>query len=109
MGSYASEWAWSQALAPRKDLIVSWPSIDHSLISPNGRISKRARKAAMVREYKKLFPEGLPAPTCAQPSERERLLREANELDALANRGMRVRRFRKQAVELRARAEALPQ
>lgn len=34
---------------------MSWPSIDHSLLSPSGHISKRARKAALAREHDRLF------------------------------------------------------
>ena len=30
-----------------------WPSVDHSLLSPSGRMSKRARKAANDRETKR--------------------------------------------------------
>lgn len=36
----------------------NWPSIDHSLLSPSGKMSKRARRAAMDREREKLFPPG---------------------------------------------------
>lgn len=37
---------------------ISRPSIDHGLLSPSGRMSKQARKAAMEREAAKLFPPG---------------------------------------------------
>lgn len=37
---------------------MSRPSIDHGLLSPNGRMSKRARDAAMKREAARLFPPG---------------------------------------------------
>lgn len=38
--------------------MANWISIDHSLLSPNGRMSKRARAAAIKREAGRLFPAG---------------------------------------------------
>lgn len=38
-------------------MIGTWPSIDHGLLSPSGRTSKRARKAAMEREQERLWPD----------------------------------------------------
>ena len=80
------------------------PSIDHSLLSPSGRVSKRARKAALERTRRELFGDGLPFPTCKQPSKAERLLREAATLRDLADRGMRPRAHRKEADKLEALA-----
>ena len=88
--------------------MATWPSIDHGILSPSGRVSGRARKAAMQRErvrlgWDQLFADlvpGLPA----QPSERESLLRQAAELRELAKRGMKPRAYLKAAIALEARA-----
>lgn len=86
-----------------------WPSIDHSLISPSGRMSKRARAAAQKENARLLFGDtGLQRPGLPpQPTERERLLREARQCRELAARGMRPRAFVKQAEWCEARAAAL--
>ena len=83
------------------------PSIDHSLLSPSGRMSKRAREAAMKREAKILFAGIDLNPPVPQPTEAERLRRWATELRALAERGMKPRAYAKKAAELEARAEQL--
>lgn len=80
-----------------------WPSIDHSILSPSGHVSKRARQAALERARQTLFPEGLPAPSCPQPTERDRLLRQAKELRDLAERGMHPRKYRKEADRLESK------
>lgn len=83
---------------------MGWPSIDHSGLSPSGRVSKRARKEWMDRETARLFAgvdikgEGPP-----QPTERESDLLQAQQLEALADKGMCVRRYRRIAAELRAK------
>ena len=65
-------------------------------------MSKRARAAAMKRETARLFAGvDLHGGATPQPSERERDLRQAAELEALAARGMASRKFRKEAVRLR--------
>jgi len=81
------------------------PCIDHSGLSPSGRVSKRAREAWEKRELARLFDgmgdlrgEGPP-----QPTERERDLRQAQQLEALADRGMCPRKYRRMADELRAK------
>ena len=75
------------------------------MTSPSGSISKRALKAAQKRLSLALWgEEGLQAPTCPQPTEYERLMREATNLRDLASRGMHPRSFVKQANELEARA-----
>ena len=38
----------------------TWPAIDHSTLSPSGRVSKRIRKAALERTRRELFGDGLP-------------------------------------------------
>lgn len=75
--------------------------IDHSILSPSGRVSDRAREAALERNRRALFGDGLPFPSCRQPSERERLLRQAAELETLADRGMSPVKHRREAVRLR--------
>ena len=92
---------------------MSRPSIDHGLLSGTGRMSKHARKAALKREFDKLFPKdefpnGIPMGTLVeQPTEKEYLLKQAAELHALADRGMCIRKYRKKAKELEAQAAAL--
>lgn len=84
-----------------------WPSIDHSILSPSGRISKRAEKAAKARATLELFgPNGLARPRAEQPTESESLLRQAAELRELAARGMHPRSYIRKAEELERRARA---
>lgn len=85
------------------------PSIDHSILSPSGRVSKRARRAALERARVELFgPNGLERPGLPpQPSERERLLAHAARLRDLAARGMKSRAFIKEATRLETEAENL--
>ncbi len=83
------------------------PSIDHGFLSPSGRVSKRARKAAQEQTRRELFGDGLPYPTCKQPTERERLLRHAARLRDLAERGMSPRAFIKDAEMLEKKAADL--
>ena len=86
---------------------MTWPSIDHSILSPSGRVSKRARKAALAREMRKLFPDGVDAaiaPRLPAQDRREQLLRQARELRELAARGMHPRSYLKKAAELELKA-----
>ena len=78
------------------------PMFDHGILSPSGRVSKRARKAALARAAKDIFPDGLARPTCLQLTMREQLLSQAQNLRALAARGMRPRAFIKEAERLEA-------
>jgi hypothetical protein len=81
------------------------PGLDHSLLSPSGKVSSRARQAALRRAVVDIFgPEGLQPASVSQPSERETLVRQARELRDLAARGMSPRKCRKQAALLEARA-----
>lgn len=76
-----------------------------ALSSPSGRMSKRARTAALKRLHDELFgPEGLQPAPVPQPSEREALLRQAGELRELAARGMKPRAYLRRAIALEARA-----
>ena len=72
-----------------------------------GRMSSAARKRALNRLHKELFPDGFPQPSCPQPSQKERLLQQAKELRELADRGMHPRSYRKRAEELEAKAAIL--
>lgn len=88
------------------------PSIDHTLLSPSGRASKRARAAALKREHARLFPPGYWDEP--EPSESEQriaralcLRRAAADLRDLAARGMSVRKFTRAADALEAEAAAL--
>jgi hypothetical protein len=88
------------------------PGVDHTYLSPSGRVSKRAREEATRRTAEALF-----GPNSGfqgwgevkQPSERARLLRQAAELRDLAARGMHPRKYPKIAAALEARAAALPE
>ena len=78
------------------------------MTSPSGSISKRALKAAQKRLSLALWgEEGLQAPTCPQPTEYERLMREAANLRDLASRGMHPRSFVKQAEKLESQASEI--
>jgi len=77
-----------------------------ALSSPSGKMSKRARRDAERRLSLALFgPGGSPKPKTVQPSKRERLLRQAKTLRGLADRGMSVRKFNREATKLEALAE----
>lgn len=87
-------------------------SIDHSLLSPNGRMSRRSRDAAMKREAARLFPPGFFDPPNKTPEEIkndkiERCLRHAKMLRDLANRGMNTRKFTREAEKSEKEAELL--
>jgi hypothetical protein len=87
----------------------NWPSIDHTILSPSGRASKRARKAALDREAARLFPPGIfPQPQPETTEQRKaRLLHSAQELRILASRGMSPRKFPKAAEKLEREAAKL--
>ena len=99
--------------ANRRQSNPSWPTIDHSLLSPSGRMSKRARSAAMKREAARLFPPGYwdPPPQSAgdkAAAQAAVLLRTAAQLRELAARGMQPRKYVKAAERLeRQAAEAV--
>jgi len=84
------------------------PSIDHGILSPSGKISKRAREAVLKRMHEELFPEGgLPHPTAKQPAYKQTLLRKAKQLRELAARGMSPRKYAREAARLEAEAAKL--
>jgi len=78
------------------------------LSSPSGRMSKKAKEKANKRLCVALFGEkGLELPKTKQPSEKERLLRQAKQLRELAERGMKPRAYKKKAEELEIEASKL--
>ena len=90
----------------------SGPTIDHSLLSPSGHMSKAARAAALKRETDRLFPAGFwdkPQLTTVEHTQQEvkRLLRTARGLRELAARGMSKHKFTLAAKKLEQEAEGL--
>jgi hypothetical protein len=85
------------------------PTIDHSLLSPSGRMSKRARKAATDREVARLFAGCGPLKGEGPPprSEAQYMWDTAAQLLELADRGMSTRKYRREAERLLARAALL--
>jgi hypothetical protein len=86
---------------------MSYPSIDHSFLSPSGKRSKRASKQYMDKFTKELFPEGMAfsiKPRVKQPTEKERLLKQAKTLQDLADAGMNTKKYTKEAARLRLKA-----
>jgi hypothetical protein len=88
------------------------PTIDHSILSPSGRVSERAREAAMKREAEILFPPGYwtaPEKTTEEISQAkiEGLLRAAHNLRGLAARGMSPRKHLEAAEEMEAEADRI--
>ena len=91
---------------------MAWPAIDHSLLSPSGKMSKRGRAAALAREAARLFPPGYwdePEPTAEAIRQADilRLRRHAATLRELAQRGMSVRKHTRAAEALEREAAAL--
>lgn len=89
---------------------MSWPSIDHSILSANGRVSERTRNAMLKRVSLELFgPEGLQKPSCPSTTEstRENLISRAQFLEGLADGGMRPKAHRREAARLRDEAGKL--
>lgn len=91
---------------------MAHPSIDHSILSPSGRCSKRAREAALKREAARLFPKGYfnEPPKSDRQIAQDRaatLRRSAENLRSLAARGMTPRKFIREAEKLEAEAAIL--
>jgi hypothetical protein len=80
-----------------------------SISSPNGRVSKRAKEAAVQRLANALFGDvrDLRGEPAKQPSLREMFLEQAARLRDLAARGMNRRAHTKEADRLEAEAEKL--
>jgi hypothetical protein len=90
----------------------SGPAIDHTILSPSGRVSKRARDAALKREAARLFPPGFwnqPEKSAAElrSAKAESLRRSAANLRELAARGMSAKKFTREAARMEAEAAAL--
>lgn len=88
------------------------PTIDHTLLSPSGRVSKRARTDAEKREVARLFPTGYWDVTeksgAEKRADRAKALRyTANNLRIMASRGMSVRKFTRAAECMEAEANEL--
>jgi hypothetical protein len=80
-----------------------------AISSPNGRMSKRAKRVAMARLSVALFGPGgatreMLTGRARQPSEAEQCRQQAARLRDLAERGMKPRVFRREAERLEARA-----
>ena len=83
---------------------------EHGLLSPSGRISKGAEKAAKDRLAKELFPPGFWDRKQGPPTKVEQieyLHRQAGQLRGLASRGMKPRAYTKKADEYEAAANEL--
>jgi spore germination cell wall hydrolase CwlJ-like protein len=78
-----------------------------ALSSPNGSMSKAARKRANERLRCALFGDGLKIEGPAQPSRKDALLAQAKQLRELAIRGMKPIAYMKKAAALEAQAEVL--
>lgn len=86
------------------------PSIDHSILSPNGRVSKRSREAAMERVRKELFADIEDPQIFKPPTNAEKALslrRTAENLRQLAARGMKPKAYVKAAAKLETEADVL--
>src|SRR5712692_8641170 len=79
-----------------------------AISSPSGRMSKRARAAAISRLGAALFPPGIWPSAPALTSRRTQLLRQAAELRELAGRGMKPRAYARAAAQLEQEAATLP-
>lgn len=90
----------------------TWPCVDHSILSPSGRCSKRARKAALKREHGRLFPPGywdepVKSPEQLAEERRRSLLAHAARLRDLAERGMNSRAYFREAARIEAEVAAM--
>lgn len=91
---------------------MSWPSIDHGVLSPSGHVSKRAERAAKARNTAVLFPaEYWDKPAKSDAELRAELAtalrRQADTLRGLAARGMSPRKHLKVATDLEKQADEL--
>lgn len=68
--------------------------------SPSGSTSKAAKNRADERLRRSLFGDGLPFPSCPQPTRKEYLKRRIKDLREMANRGITPRKLRKEANKL---------
>jgi hypothetical protein len=81
------------------------PSIDHSALSPSGKVSKRSRASALRRVSAELFPPGFWDRVPPGKTEKAKaLIRAAKNLRELAARGMSPRKHVKEAARLESEA-----
>ena len=84
------------------------PAIDHGILSPSGRISRRARDRAIRDTAAELFPPGYWESAAPSTEDiRQRLIHQARELRELAARGMGVRKHLREAERLEQEAREL--
>jgi hypothetical protein len=80
------------------------PTIDHGVLSPSGRVSKRARKAALERETAKLFPDRFWDDVHSDEQAKQKVIdahrQAASQLRELAARGMSPRKHTREAARL---------
>jgi len=94
-------------------------SMDHGLLSPSGRVSKRARNAALKRENERMWgPGGIDAYLreareehlkAIQPTKKEALLQQAARLREFAGYGCNTRKYNREAERLEREAAKLPE
>ena len=68
--------------------------------SPSGRMSRVAKARAEERLRRSLFGDGLPFPSCPQPTREEYLKRQIKVLRGMEDRGITPRKLRKEADNL---------
>ena len=94
------------------------PPIDHSILSPDGHISKRARAAYIAKhqaEVQRWFDAKYPPPTAEESAIAERgaeirsLERHRDTLRDMAARGMSTRKFNRAADKIEEKITALRQ
>lgn len=82
------------------------PSIDHSILSPSGRVSKRARRDAIKRARKELFPDGFWDPPEGEKERTERagriaqLERKVQDYQHFIKQGFRPRVHKRELVKV---------
>lgn len=86
----------------------TWPSIDHSLISPDGHMSEATRRRVEKRENERLF-EGCDFKTPPETiAEKQIALRQtASLLRDLAERGLHPRKYKREAAKMEKKATEL--
>lgn len=83
------------------------PSVDHTFLSPSGKVSKRARRAAEKITRDLLFPPGYWDVPEIEVSEREKLEKEIKYFREYSGRGIPPRRAEKEIAKLQAKLNAL--
>jgi len=78
--------------------------INHSEISPSGRVSNRTREATRKRNWQRLLDADIGPKAPPQPTQAEALYRQAAQLRELADRGMSPTKYRREAARLEVEA-----